>query len=49
MGEAPGGTEVQGSWQGAKEQFRRRWMKKKEPREDWIHVGDGEDEERTGA
>lgn len=24
-------------------------MKKKEPREDWIHVGDGEDEERTGA
>lgn len=22
---------------------------KKEPREDWIHVGDGEDEERTGA
>lgn len=24
-------------------------MKKKEPREDWIHVSDGEDEERTGA
>lgn len=23
--------------------------KKKEPREDWIHMGDGEDEERTGA